>query len=141
SSASAVASTRFWCRWPCCALLARWQIFWRRVSFGIEWSRINDSLSAFGSNAKNRQLLWPVRAEDEDALNVARAAGAGDEGNHARKIRRVFLLQAGKRGGQVGHKLFSPRDDDVMRRQHGQRASGRAAPRHHHAPRVGDERI
>ena len=82
-----------------------------------------------------------MRAEDEDALDVAGAAGAGYERNHARKIRRVFLLQESKRGGQVGHKLFAARDDDVMRWQNGQRASAGAAAGHHHAAGLGDERV
>src|ERR1017187_3414690 len=88
-------------------------------------------LSECFSKTKNRQFFRPMRAEDEDALDVAGAAGAGYERNHARKIRRVFLLQESKRGGQVGHKLFAARDDDVMRWQNGQRASAGAAAGHH----------
>ena len=61
--------------------------------------------------------------------------------NHARIIPGVFLLQQFKRGGQVGQQLFAPREDDVMRRQHGQRASARAAVRHQHAAGLRDERV
>src|SRR5271166_2559883 len=84
-----------------------------------------DSNSA--SEAINRQFFGAVRAEDEDALDVAGAAGAGDERNEAGEIRRVFLLQQFKSGGQVGKQLFAPGDDDVMRRQDGYGASARAA--------------
>ncbi len=82
-----------------------------------------------------------MRAEDKNALDVARAAGAGDEGNHARIIAGVFLFQQFKRGGQIGHQLFAPRDDDMMRRQHGQRPSAGAAARHQHAAGLRDERV
>ena len=48
------------------------------------------------SKAKNRQLLRAMRAEDEDALNVTRAAWPRDERDHARIIVAVFLLHQGK---------------------------------------------
>jgi len=56
-----------------------------------------------------------VRAQDQNAFDVARAAGASDERNHARIIRGVFLLQQFKRGGQSATSLLAPREHDVMR--------------------------
>jgi hypothetical protein len=41
-------------------------------------------------------FLWSVSTGDEDAFNVADAAGAGDHGNHARIIWVILLLHAFK---------------------------------------------
>ncbi len=90
---------------------------------------------------ENCQLLWSMRAENKDALDVSGAAGTGDEGNHARIIAGVFLFQQIKRGGQVGHELFAPGEHDVVRRQHGQRASTRAAIGYQHAASLRNKRV
>ena len=68
-----------------------------------------------GLDEDDSQRTRTVGAEDDDAFDVAGAAGAGDERDHAWKIRRVFLLQKSESGGQIRHELFAPRDDDVLR--------------------------
>ena len=45
-----------------------------------------------GLQAKNSEFFGPVRAQHEDALDVAGAARAGNEGNHAGEIRLVLAL-------------------------------------------------
>ena len=67
-----------------------------------------------------------MRAEDEDALDVAGAAGAGDEGEEAGPVRGVKFADQLKRGGEIRNNLAALRDDDVVRRQHGKGASSGA---------------
>ena len=67
--------------------------------------------------------------------------GTGDERNHARVIRAVFRLQQRERRGQIGHKLFAPRQHDMMRRQHRKGAPARAAARDDHRAGLGDQGV
>jgi sterol desaturase/sphingolipid hydroxylase (fatty acid hydroxylase superfamily) len=53
------------------------------------------------SQAKDRQLLRPVSAQDQDPLDVARTAGTRDQGNEARIIRRIFLFEKRERPRQI----------------------------------------
>ena len=68
---------------------------------------------------ENRELLWSVSAEDQDAFDVAGATGTRDERNKARIIRRVLALQECKSFGQIRNQLFAPGENNVMRREDG----------------------
>ena len=72
---------------------------------------------------EDRQLFGAMCAQNQDALDVAGAAGAGDEREKARPVRRVELADDLERGGEIGYHLVAPRDDDVMRGQDGKRAA------------------
>ena len=78
------------------------------------------------SATNHGELLGAVRAEDERALDVSRAAGAGDERDHTRIIRGVFPTQQLEGVRQIAQELLAPGEDHVMRRQHGQRPPARA---------------
>ena len=80
---------------------------------------------------KDREFFGPMRAKDEDALDVSGAAGTGDEGEEAGPVRSVKFAGQLKGGSEIGDDLAAPGDDDVMRRQHGKGASPGA--------RIGDE--
>ena len=71
-------------------------------------------------HAQDRQLLGPVGAQDEDAFDVAGAAGAGDERDHAGETAGVAGLDQADRLGQVAHELIAPGQDDVVRGQDGE---------------------
>ena len=80
---------------------------------------------------KDREFFWAMRAENEDALDVAGAAGAGDKGQEAGPMGSIKFADQLKRGSEIGDDLAAPGDDDVMRRQYGKGAASGA--------RVGDQ--
>ena len=82
-----------------------------------------------------------MRAEDQDALDVAGAAGAGDEADEAGIVSGVLLLEQGEGRGQIGDELIPAREDDVMRRQDGKRAAAGAAGGDEDAAGLGDEGV
>ena len=55
-------------------------------------------------------------AEDENAFNVAGAAGSGDEGEEAGPVGSVKFADQLKGGDEIGDNLAALSDDDVMRR-------------------------
>ena len=57
--------------------------------------------TASTSAAENRQPFRAVGAEDEDALDVAGAAGAADEGDEARVFRAVLFREMFVGGGEA----------------------------------------
>jgi hypothetical protein len=82
-----------------------------------------------------------MRAQHQDALDIAGTAGAADEGKKARPFVVEFFPDALQGGGQIGNHLASPRQHDVMRRQNGQRAAAGAGRRHQHAPGLRHQRL
>jgi hypothetical protein len=76
-----------------------------------------NSTSEFGLNGLSRvqsrstvqaedgQLFRAVCSQDQDALDVARAAGARDERDHAGKAPAISLLQQRKSRRQIGNQL------------------------------------
>lgn len=67
------------------------------------------------------QLAGAVRAQHQDAFDVAGTAGAGDQRHHAGITVRVFLLHVFVSRGQIRKELFLCGQHDVMRRQDGDR--------------------
>ena len=74
-----------------------------------------------------------MRAKHQNTLNVAGPAGAADEREKARKFVSEFFPHTLQSGGQIRLHLISPRQHNVMRRQHRQGAPARAGRRYQHA--------
>src|SRR5690348_12648937 len=64
-----------------------------------------------------------MRAEDENLLDVGGAAWAGDERDHAGPAACVTVPQEGKRVAQVRQNLRTSGDDEMGRRENGERTT------------------
>ena len=71
-----------------------------------------------GSEDQHRELLRPMSAKDENALDVPGAARAGHQRNHAREVRLILLFHQRQCRGQISNQLIAPRQNYVMRWQH-----------------------
>lgn len=90
---------------------------------------------------ENSELFGTVSAEDEDAFNVARAAGTRNERNEAGIIGRVFFLQQSESFREIGDELIAAGQNDVMGWQDGKSASTRTAIGDKDASGLSDERV
>ena len=82
-----------------------------------------------------------MRAEDENAFDVASATWPRDEGNEAGEVLAVTGLEQLQGIGKIGDELAAAGEHDVMGREHGQRATASAARGEEHAAGLSDKRV
>src|SRR5580658_8039075 len=93
-----------------------------------------------GSRQKeDGQFLRSVRTQHQDALDIASAAGAADEGKETGEFVFEFFPNSLQSYAQVGNHLTSARQDDMMWRQDGQRPPARAGSRNEHTAGLRDQ--
>lgn len=90
---------------------------------------------------KDGQPFRSVGSKHQDTLDVPRPRRAGDERHEGGQVFPVALLHVLEGGGEVGNHLRGPRDDDMMRREDGERAATGALDGDHDAACLGDKNL
>ncbi len=82
-----------------------------------------------------------MRAEHEDALDIPSAARPRNKRNKTGIIGRVFLFQQGEGLWQIRQQLLASRQNNMMRREHGQRTTAGTAASHQNTPGLSHQRV